>query len=243
VKVLCLDESGDHSLIKIDPSYPVFVLGGVVVDKAYTEEIIQPELDSFKRELFGSQALILHTSDLTRNRRGFERLKNPVFRQEFYERLNALMRGWEYEVIACAIRKDHHLSRYSVAALDPYMLSLDIVVERFCMSAGDAGTAGRIVVEARGHPLDNQLQLAWENIRLQGTRFLRGSRIHKQITALEIRDKAENIAGLQLADLVVSPIGRYVMGKKTHEDWEIIASKFRKHQGKWLGPGLVILPK
>jgi len=32
MKVLFLDESGDHSLNVIDPQYPVFVLGGVIVD-------------------------------------------------------------------------------------------------------------------------------------------------------------------------------------------------------------------
>jgi len=35
-------------------------------------------------------------------------------------------------------------------------------------------------------------------------------------------DKKDNAAGLQIADLVVTPIGRWAMGKKAHEDWEII---------------------
>ena len=30
MKVLFLDESGDHNLSVIDPSYPIFVLGGVI---------------------------------------------------------------------------------------------------------------------------------------------------------------------------------------------------------------------
>jgi hypothetical protein len=33
--VLFLDESGDHSLDKIDPQYSVFVLGGCIVDLEY----------------------------------------------------------------------------------------------------------------------------------------------------------------------------------------------------------------
>ncbi|MGI8642877.1 MAG: DUF3800 domain-containing protein, partial [Thermomicrobiales bacterium] len=35
MKLLFLDESGDHSLEKIDEDYPIFVLGGVVVDRSY----------------------------------------------------------------------------------------------------------------------------------------------------------------------------------------------------------------
>jgi hypothetical protein len=35
VKLLFLDESGDH----IDPQYPLFVLGGVIVDKDYAASV------------------------------------------------------------------------------------------------------------------------------------------------------------------------------------------------------------
>lgn len=37
MKVLFLDESGDHNLAVIDPSYPLFVLGGVIVEQRYAE--------------------------------------------------------------------------------------------------------------------------------------------------------------------------------------------------------------
>ena len=33
MRVLFLDESGDHNLSAIDPRYPIFVLGGIIVDK------------------------------------------------------------------------------------------------------------------------------------------------------------------------------------------------------------------
>jgi hypothetical protein len=48
---------------------------------------------------------------------------------------------------------------------------------------------------------------------------------------------------LQLADLVVTPIGRHILGKDRHDDWEIVKSKFRHRGGNYLGAGLVILPK
>jgi hypothetical protein len=37
-KILFLDESGDHDLSNIDPLYPLFVLGGVILDKRYAEQ-------------------------------------------------------------------------------------------------------------------------------------------------------------------------------------------------------------
>jgi hypothetical protein len=166
-----------------------------------------------------------------------------VFRAEFYERLNQAMQRWEYQVVACAIRKDDHLTRYGGDALDPYLLSLNVLVERFCMEVGDRAAGGLMMVEARGHPLDAQLKVAWDSLRIGGTQFVRAAEIKRRIAGLSIRQKHENIAGLQLADLVVSPIGRHVLGKTSHKDFQIIEGKFRRHKGGYKGAGLVVLPK
>ncbi len=39
MKILFLDESGGHSLTKIDLQYPVFVLAGVIMDSEYHEQV------------------------------------------------------------------------------------------------------------------------------------------------------------------------------------------------------------
>ena len=88
-KVLFLDESGDHNLVTIDPQYPLFVLGGVIMDLDYAKEVVEPELGKFKKKLFGTDQIHLHTADITRNRNGFERLKEPAFREQFYTELNS----------------------------------------------------------------------------------------------------------------------------------------------------------
>ena len=47
MKVMFLDESGNHDLRKINPTYPVFVLGGVIVDRAHLRNTIEPEMREF----------------------------------------------------------------------------------------------------------------------------------------------------------------------------------------------------
>lgn len=244
MKILFLDESGDHNLSVIDPQYPVFVLGGIILDKDYAEGPLTEALNDFKHELFGTTSIVLHTADIVRNRNGFEALKDTAFRNHFYARLNKLMRDQKYSVVACAIRKDEHLSRYGVAALDPYLLSLDILVERLCFDIGKVSGGGLIVAEKRDPTLNRELELAWLNLKIQGTRYLRASDIEDRVLALNLRAKGDNIAGLQLADLVVSPIGRHLLGKADKEDWWIVQQKFRRNrQGKMEGFGLVVLPK
>ena len=149
-----------------------------------------------------------------------------------------------YSVVACAIHKDQHLTRYGVAALDPYLLSLNVLVERFCMDVGNVEGGGLIVAERRDTTLDHELDLAWLNLKIQGTRFMQAKQIEKRVLALNLRDKKANIAGLQLADLVVTPIGRKVLGKTVKEDYQVVEQKFRRSpKGKIDGYGLVVLPK
>lgn len=244
MKVMFLDESGDHNLAVIDPLYPLFVLGGVIMEADYVRDVLTPRVAAFKRGLFGGNRIILHTADIVRNRHGFERLKDTAFRAEFYMQLNALMADLDYQVVACAIRKDLHLSRFGMAALDPYLMSLDILVERFCMDIGDVEDGGLIVAERRGPTLDHELELAWLNLKIQGTRFVRAKHLERRIQALSLKGKDANLAGLELADLVVTPIGRHVLGKPDKEDYAIVQRKFRRSlSGRVDGYGLVVLPK
>lgn len=244
MKILFLDESGDHNLSVIDPDYPLFVLGGVIVDQYYAETVLEQKLNLFKSKVFGTTNIILHTADITRNRNGFEKLISPEFRLFFYSELNRLMSEIEYQVVACVVKKEKHLSQYGVAALDPYLLSLDILVERLGFEVGRQGVSGLIVAEKRDPTLDNQLDLAWLNLKISGTKYLSATDIQRRVSGLNLRAKSENIAGLQLADLAVSPIGRHVLGKTDKEDYKIIESKFRSGpNGQFEGYGLVILPR
>ncbi len=80
MKVMFLDESGNHSLTTVDEQYPVFVLGGIITGVDYAEREIDERSRQFKRTLFGRDDIILHTADIARNRNGFEPLKEPACR-------------------------------------------------------------------------------------------------------------------------------------------------------------------
>ncbi len=171
-------------------------------------------------------------------------MKETAFRTYFYEKLDELMSTLDYKVIACAIRKDEHLAKYGLSALDPYMLSFNILVERLCFEVGRVSRGGLIVAEERDPTLDRELELAYLDLKIQGTRYIQAKDLNDRVAGLVLRSKSENIAGLQLADLVVTPIGRHVLGKPDKEAWRIVEQKFRRSwDGQIEGMGLVVLPK
>lgn len=173
MKILFLDESGDHNLTNIDRNHPLFVLAGCIMDEKYYKSILIPELLDFKKKIFDKKDIILHYVDYTRNQNGFERMVDKKFREEFYRGLNNIIKIADFYLVASIIDKTKHVKRYGMLAMDPYILSLEIIIERFILSLNKTGERGLVIAESRGAQLDNELELAFLNLKIRGTRFLR----------------------------------------------------------------------
>jgi hypothetical protein len=99
----------------------------------------------------------------------------------------------------------------------------------------ERGARAKIIAESRSSSLDQRLKRTWEGLLEKGTPYVRAQRLRRRVEGLIFKKKGDNEAGLQLADLVASPIGRHYLGKPAKEDWEIVAGKLRH--------GLVVFPK
>ena len=243
MQVLYLDESGDHNLLKIDPQYPVFVLGGVIVDEHYVNTTAREALNDLKVRFFGSADFVLHTADIVRANGVFSRLVDRGLRDAFTAHLSEVMAALDYAVVACAIRKDRFTQPRSYPS-DPYLLSFHHLIDRFSAEIGPRSSGGRIVAERRRALEDEALKLEWQRLRLRGTDRSSPAEIAQRITSLELYGKQDRLPGLELADLVVSPIGRHVLGKPDRPDWEVVRQKLlRGPSGEIEGWGLVQLPE
>jgi hypothetical protein len=116
-------------------------------------------------------------------------------------------------------------------------------VERFCYDIGGIANGGTIIAECRRPDLDAQLKAVYGEICNTGTPFIAGAKVRRRIAGLECIPKHKNLAGLQVADLVATPFGRYILGKPIREDFEIVRTKFRGGEQNFNGRGLVVLPK
>ena len=225
MKTLGLDESGDDNLIRIDPGYSVFVLGGVIFDDEYAQARAGNAITAFKRDLFGRTDFVLHTAEIIRNAGVFAPLANRNFRNEFYDRLNAMLRDLDFSVVACAIRKDRLDLSTNSALRDPYCYALGQLTVQFCRLIGSHGNGGRIQVERRQAAADRRVLRHWRNLQQFGAAEFSGRTIRHRIASLSFHDKSERVASLELADLVVTPIGRHVVGYPDRPDWHLVRAK------------------
>ena len=209
------------------------------MDAEYSAGPLREQVDDFKHEMFERTDITLHTADIARNRNGFEPLKDRVFRERFYNRLNVLMRNLEYSVIACAIHKEVFRALHGVFAPDSYLHAFSILAEVFCSDLDKTGSSGIIISESRDTVLNRRLESEWFALKSSIAMEDRMGRLN----SLTILGKNDHVAGLEIADLVVSPVGRKVIGRADHEDWRIVEEKLlRNDAGEYLRYGLIVLP-
>ncbi|MDR1027410.1 MAG: DUF3800 domain-containing protein [Rickettsiales bacterium] len=241
-KILYLDESGTSNLKKIDVNYPIFMLGGIIIDQddlAFNENLI----NELKLKHWSHTGVILHSSEIVHRRGDFAFLNQPEKWREFLSDMNSLMKELKYQVVACIIDIRKLSAKYGKRAFDPYEYALRIIIERFIYSMARF-EQGSIFAESRGKPLDTQISQAFDAIKETGNGcFIDSEEICAKIQSFAIKQKSENLAGLQLADLALPPLGRRYLDKGSKKDYEIILEKCLSKGGKTDGYGIVILPK
>ncbi|NNC27950.1 DUF3800 domain-containing protein [Longimicrobium terrae] len=239
--IVFVDESGDHGLVSIDPSYPVFVLAFCVFEKeAYAAEV-GPAVTRFKFRHFGHDQVILHEHEIRKSKGPFSFLLDAQRRPAFYDGLNTLMEDAPFTLIASVIDKNALRTRYQDAR-NPYHLGMSFGLERLHDHLRGLGcTTGltHVLFERRGPKEDVEAELEFR--RICDGHNTAGARLPFEIIMC---DKKSNSAGLQLADLVARPVGRRIMDPaQPNRAYDILERKFRRApDGQVQGWGLNVFP-
>jgi hypothetical protein len=243
-----MDESGDHSLTSIDEQYPLFVLTFVIVRKADYANLIVPSFVNFKHEFFGHDSVVLHSHHIRKPRGDFAFLLNSGLRQEFTDKLTAVIAAAPFVVVSTVIRKVEHRKRYPEPR-SPYDLALRFCMERAFRFLWDQGQKGRLtylIAESRGRAEDVDLEIQFGRVCRNEHDWDVPFRLNipEMPFALRFADKKENAIGLQLADLIAHPIGRHVL-KPTQPNraFDVLRPKLlTRSPGNYAGWGLKIFP-
>jgi len=96
--------------------------------------------------------------------------------------------------------------------MHPYHFLMEILIEKYARFLLDQMSTGDIMPEARKGKMDRALQEAFTEVRRTGTDYMTSAVIAGRIPVadLKFKSKRDNIAGLQLCDLIAHPSHQFV---------------------------------
>lgn len=218
-----LDEHGTDSMTRTDrDQYRFLSLTGVIMPVAHARDFLIPTFNKLKAEILNEDPddpICLHRSDIRHKRGPFEPLKHEDVRTEFNARLLSIIAEADYSVITAVVDKHALLGKVNWARNHPYNVLMEILVEKYALFLDRRGQIGDIMPEARGNKQDNALQAEFEHFKRHGTRFARSELVRRLIPSnnLKFRTKKDNIAGLQLCDLLAHPSHYAIREDRRHE--------------------------
>lgn len=235
---LFLDESGDHGLSNIDDSFPIFVLSGILINEPDYETLKQ-NIDEIKKHFWGDKKVIFHSRDIRKCEKEFVVLFDEAIKKEFYEEINNLISTSNYEIISSAIDKNKYIQRYGRLSDDVYEIALSFIVERAVFSLDakrDQNKKLNIIIERRGKKEDKKLTEHFQTLCARGTGYVEPFRLTNYGLNISFKGKSDDIAGLQLADLIAYPIARHVLDPdRANLAFDTFVSKFYSRKGRIYG--------
>ena len=257
---LYIDESGDHVFNRLEHPAHRFLclLGCWFGNPDYVP--FHEALEAFKRRALPhhpDEPLVLHREDIINRRGPYVRLQDDAARLAFDEGLIALIGQAQFRIVAVVIDKLALRERYNDAAAHPYHLALGFLLQRYCGYLNHVNRIGDVMAESRGGREDRLLKDTYQFHYEQGAWTTPATQFQSALTSreLKLKPKSANIAGLQLADLLVHPVKQTVLrehGLVATETapyagrlLETIAAKFNRHlyEGQIEGYGKVRFPK
>lgn len=192
-----------------------------------------------KKQFWGDKKVILHSRDIRKCEKEFVVLFNEKIKKEFYEQINNLISSSNYEIISSAIDKNKYIKRYGRLSDDVYEISLSFIIERSIFSLDsrkDSDKKLNIVIERRGKKEDNKLLEHFQRLCSRGTGYVSSSRLKAYGINISFEVKSDDIAGLQLADLIAYPIARHVLDpNRANPAFDIFLSKFYSEKNEIYG--------
>ncbi len=220
---LYIDEVGNSDLkASRDPNHRYLSLTGVTLGLDYVDRVVAPEIETLKRRYFTThvdEPLVFHRKELVNRRPPFQALRDRKIEEKFNADLLNLLERLEYRVITVVIDKLDHQERYLVWHYDPYHYCLEVLMERYVLWLRRHRVYGDAMAESRGGKEDMRLKRSFERIYEQGTSYVSAELFADRLTSrqLKVKNKSNNIAGLQLADLVAHPSFKATLARRQNQ--------------------------
>ncbi len=206
-----VDETGTHDMRRCkDPNNKYLGLTGIIIDLRIVREMLVPQMEQIKQQFFPydpDSPPIFHRKDIINKKYPFHALHDPNVESKFNETLLDFLSKLEYKVISVVIDKLKHKETYRVWRYHPYHYCLAVMLERLVYFLEDENAVGDVMAESRGGKEDRKLKESFTNLYDCGSEYISSERFQAVLTSrqLKVKPKKDNIAGLQLADVIAYP--------------------------------------
>ena len=214
------DEVGNSDLESTsNPNHRFFSLTGVIMSLETVRKQLHPEFEELKSRFFDSHPddpVIFHRKEIINAKHPFEVLRDQYIREQFDEALLRIVSETDFTAITVVLDKQKYAERYKEWRYDPYHYCMSILLERYVLYLDKKGLRGDVLAESRDGKENMRLKRAFRQLSENGTQYIAPGKISKVLTSKEIKIKLKtnNIAGLQLADLLAYPSRREILLEK-----------------------------
>ncbi len=218
-----IDEVGNPDVgSSSNPNQRYLSLTGIILELGYVENTLFPELESLKRKYFHShpdEPIVFHRKELVNKLPPFEVLRSPDVEQSFNSDLLNNLHQWQYTAITVVIDKLQLIEQYKIWRYDPYHYCLKVLIERYVLWLQAHQEFGDVLAELRGGKEDLRLKKSFERVYEEGSDWVKPELLHKHLTSrqLKVKPKANNIAGLQLADIIAHPSYKVALARRNND--------------------------
>jgi hypothetical protein len=246
-----IDEVGNSDLNSSDnPLHRFLSLTGVIIELDYVRDTLFPEMENLKAKYFKyhpDEPLIFHRKELVNAKRPFEALRDEKAKELFDSDLLGRLAEWEYVAVTVCLDKKSHKDTYQVWRYDPYHYCLAILLERYLFFLSSKHFQGDVMAESRGGKEDKRLKASFFKLWNEGTQYVAPEKFHEVFTSkqLKVKPKANNVSGLQLADLVAHPSRNEILNENNllerpiapfaEKIISILQGKYYQKEGKIFG--------
>jgi len=261
---LYLDESGDHVFHDearlAEPAHRYLALVGCWFAQGTAYLGFQRALEDLKQKHFPhspDEPVILHRKDIIHRSGAFWRLRDDCARAAFDDDLCTLVEASDFTVCGVCVDK-LALKRNYPHPFHPYHLALGFLLQRYCGWLSHLNRRGDLIAESRGRAEDQRLRNAYDHIYVHGNMHHKADFYQRALTSEEakLKKKSQNIAGLQLADLLARAARDDILvqnGRLPESDvgrfdarlLSCVQSKYNRqlYKGRIEGYGRVLFPK
>lgn len=179
---------------------------GVIMNLDYLYHRFEPSFAKLRAKHFGDPPPVLHLRRMKKAEGPFAVLADPDRRAHWERDCFSMYERAQYTVVSVCVDKIAFYAAHPLWTGTVYKMLVGNAIERFFYFLRSTGATGDVMAEAVNEKLDGDLKSMYRAFYANGTDHISSALLQPRLSSKEIKiqPKSDDMAGLQLADLLAS---------------------------------------